>query len=120
MHAKLTRDRKKSFIRTMEKLIEELQADVNRLKAVLAQVSSLSPSTAAGAGAGASATSDTGATAESSVVTPKMVSPELVPAKEPAEVLEDARDDVVTFLEEAKEELPPPQKRARHCFSLID
>lgn len=39
MHAKMTRDRKKCFIATVERTIDELEADIRRMKDVLAQVS---------------------------------------------------------------------------------
>ena len=38
MHAKMTRDRKKSFIAAIEKTIEELESSNKRMNAVLAQV----------------------------------------------------------------------------------
>jgi len=44
MHAKMTRDRKKCFIATIEKTIEELEADIRRMKSVLSQVSTHSAS----------------------------------------------------------------------------
>jgi hypothetical protein len=40
MHAKMTRDRKKCFIATIEKTIDELESDVNRMRSILKQVSS--------------------------------------------------------------------------------
>ena len=40
MHAKLTRDRKKSFIATLEKTIHHLESDCARLKKILSSVSS--------------------------------------------------------------------------------
>lgn len=40
MHAKMTRDRKKCFIATIEKTIDELESDVNRMRDILKQVSS--------------------------------------------------------------------------------
>jgi hypothetical protein len=39
MHAKMTRDRKKCFIATIEKTIDELESDVNRMRSILKQVS---------------------------------------------------------------------------------
>jgi hypothetical protein len=39
MHAKMTRDRKKCFIATIEKTIYELESDVNRMHHILKQVS---------------------------------------------------------------------------------
>lgn len=38
MHAKMTRDRKKSFIADIEKIIEELESSNKRMTAVLAEV----------------------------------------------------------------------------------
>lgn len=38
MHAKMTRDRKKNFISTIEKTISELESDINRMKDILAKV----------------------------------------------------------------------------------
>jgi Basic region leucine zipper len=38
MHAKMTRDRKKSFISTIEQTIEELESTNRRMRAVLAEV----------------------------------------------------------------------------------
>jgi hypothetical protein len=40
MHAKMTRDRKKCFIATIEKTIDELESDVKRMRDILKQVSS--------------------------------------------------------------------------------
>jgi hypothetical protein len=45
IHAKMTRDRKKSFIATIEKTIEELESSNQRMNAVLKDVKSQSPST---------------------------------------------------------------------------
>lgn len=38
MHAKMTRDRKKNFIATIEKTIEELESNNKRMKGILARV----------------------------------------------------------------------------------
>lgn len=38
MHAKMTRDRKKSFISTIESTVEELESDIHRMKDILAKV----------------------------------------------------------------------------------
>lgn len=76
MHAKMTRDRKKNFIGTIEKTIEELEHDIRRLQNVLAKVSSSSSSAAAAA--------------LSQMVTP-MTSPEMSPIDSPG--LFDANDD---------------------------
>jgi hypothetical protein len=40
MHAKMTRDRKKCFIATIEKTIHELETDVKRMRDILYKVSS--------------------------------------------------------------------------------
>ena len=45
MHAKMTRDRKKSFIATIEKTIEELESSNRRMNAVLADVIYIQKST---------------------------------------------------------------------------
>lgn len=47
MHAKLTRDRKKCFIAVLEKTIGDLQADIERMKGVLTQVSTTTATTPA-------------------------------------------------------------------------
>lgn len=39
MHAKMTRDRKKCFISTIEKTIDELESDIKQMKDILADVS---------------------------------------------------------------------------------
>lgn len=39
MHAKMTRDRKKCFIATVEKTIEELEKENNRMKSMLSKLS---------------------------------------------------------------------------------
>ena len=57
IHAKMTRDRKKSFIVTIEKTIEELESSNQRMNAVLKDVKSQSPSTKLLTSASASITS---------------------------------------------------------------
>lgn len=47
MHAKMTRDRKKCYIATIQKTIHELESDVSRLKDVLAKVQESQPVTPA-------------------------------------------------------------------------
>ena len=42
MHAKMTRDRKKCFIATIEKTIDDLERENNRMREILAKVSSTS------------------------------------------------------------------------------
>lgn len=119
MHAKMTRDRKKNFIGTIEKTIEELEHDIRRLQIVLAKVSSSSSSAAAAA--------------LSQMVTP-MTSPEMSPIDSPC--LLDANDDDSSVYSKAGSTYSKGEpssskklssndhdksvKHARHGFSLND
>jgi hypothetical protein len=108
MHAKMTRDRKKCFIATMEKTIEDLEKECERMRNILAKVA---PTTAAG-------------TAQT--VSP-LTSPELAAVQAP---VSDGEETTLGIADNSEESLDgssapardakslPPKKRARHGFSL--
>jgi hypothetical protein len=92
MHAKMTRDRKKQFIGTVETTIAQLESEVSRMKGILSQVSALQ------------------------MVTP-ITSPEIKPVESP---LIDS-DDVSVYSTVADEDDQSSTKKARHHgFSLND
>lgn len=88
----MTRDRKKCFISTIEKTIEDLEADIQRMKSTLGEVSH---------------------TKQLQFVTPA-TSPELQPVKSPSLV----HDDDESSLYSAADDSQHPVKRVRHGFSL--
>jgi len=112
MHAKMTRDRKKCFIATIQKTIEELKADIHRMKAILVKVS-VSPTSVASSPSGMK------------YVTPA-TSPELKPSDSPSidndegSVYSKAADEEVGshYDEDDHTDYHPPEKRACHGFSL--
>jgi hypothetical protein len=101
MHAKMTRDRKKCFIAKIEKTIEDLESDIERMKDVLANVSHT----------------------KLQMVTPA-ASPELQPLPTPRIDSNDDYDDddasVYSAAADAGTPDCPPVKRIRHQFSLGD
>ena len=108
MHAKMTRDRKKCFIATIEKTVEELESDISKMKNILAKVSS--------------------SKTRHQMVTP-MTSPELTPAEAPNNLDDDDSSSVYSqpaavaataVNDEDEQQQVPPTKRAHHGFSLSD
>jgi len=103
MHAKMTRDRKKSFIATIEKTIEDLENENQRMRDILSKVAS---------------------SKYSQMVTPT-TSPELGPSEGPtmsgdddccSEYSQAAEEDgQENTIDDIQEGAP---KRARHGFSL--
>ena len=94
MHAKMTRDRKKCFIATIEKTIEDLENENNRMRSLLSKLS---------------------ASKFSQLVTP-VHSPQLTSSQGPH-----IPDDEVTYspgADDAVDDREKPPKRACHGFSL--
>ena len=89
MHAKMTRDRKKSFIATIEKTIEELESNNRRMKDVLLKVT------------------QTHFKSSSAPASPESTS-SIVSA-----------EDIPPLHSEGQQEQPPPAKKVRHGFTLI-
>ena len=89
----MTRDRKKCFIATIEKTIEDLENENNRMRSLLSKLT---------------------ASKFSQLVTP-VHSPELTATKSP-QILEDETPLVSRSADSGDEEKPP--KRACHGFSL--
>jgi hypothetical protein len=103
MHAKMTRDRKKCFIATIEKTINELESDVKRMRDILKQVSSAK---------------------FIHQVTP-MGSPELSATEGPSfddmdDDLDDDVDDDSSVYSQVVDDGATPVKKAKHDFSLND
>ena len=90
MHAKMTRDRKKSFIATIEKTIEDLESSNRRMKAVLLKVTQTHFKPASAPGSPESASS--------------VVSTDEIPA---------------LHSEGQQQEQEPPAKKVRHGFTFI-
>jgi hypothetical protein len=96
----MTRDRKKCFIAKIEKTIEDLESDIERMKDVLANVSNT----------------------KLQMVTPA-ASPELQPVPSPRIDSNDDDEDessVYSAAEPAGTPDYPPLKRIRHQFSIGD
>lgn len=103
MHAKMTRDRKKNFIANMEKTVEDLESEVQRMRAVLS-------------------TTATTSTSRLNQVTP-MTSPELT-ATEGPHIAGDTDDDSSSVYSQVvgqeNEDDVRSTKKPRHGFSLND
>jgi len=102
MHAKMTRDRKKNFISTIEKTIQELESSNQRMKAVLADVIQTHFKSSSQSVAGVTPTT-------SPAIVPKSSSSSSVPA---------LTQEAATPVTEKEAAAPPSPKRVRHGFSL--
>uniref|UniRef100_A0A7S3P7D5 BZIP domain-containing protein n=1 Tax=Amphora coffeiformis TaxID=265554 RepID=A0A7S3P7D5_9STRA len=96
MHAKMTRDRKKCFIVTIEKTIEDLENENNRMRSLLSKLAS---------------------SKFSQLVTP-MNSPDLSPSTSPPIPGEDEDSTHSQGGNSGKEVAQPTPKKARHGFRL--
>lgn len=99
----MTRDRKKCFIATMEKTIEELEHDIARMRGLLKQ---LAPD---------EEEPQTEDKAQNLPAVTPLTSPDLSAMQSP----EDDDDDASAYSQPATEEEPHP-KRVCHGFSLDD
>jgi hypothetical protein len=96
MHAKMTRDRKKCFITTIQKTIDDLENENNRMRGMLAKISSAK---------------------FSSLVTP-VTSPDIRPSDAPSIPGEDDAASVFSQGTNSADVEARQAKRARHGFSL--
>jgi hypothetical protein len=108
MHAKMTRDRKKNFIATIEKTIDDLESNNSQMKEILARVVQTHFK-----GSDAAVTASTNLSATATAV-PYPVTPESTSTVAPM------LDEIPPLHseEDSSADMPPPAKKFRHGFTL--